>query len=50
MSTSRLIAHWPLKENAQDAVGQNHGVARNVTFGESADPAPGVDHSTDGTA
>ena len=42
MSAPKLMAHWPLRQNAQDAVGQNHGVARNVTFSGSAVPAPGA--------
>jgi len=41
MNHRPLIAYWPLKDDARDAVGDNHGVARNVTFGRSAAPAPG---------
>ena len=30
--SSALAAHWPLNGNANDSVGQNHGVARNVAY------------------
>ena len=39
MNALDLIAHWPLEETALDAVGQNHGVARHVSFGATADAA-----------
>ena len=29
-----LVAHWPLREDARDAAGENHGVADNVEFGD----------------
>ena len=36
-SPTSLIAHWPLDGNTDDAVGSNHGVARNVAFREGPD-------------
>ena len=36
-SVENLIAHWPLTGDARDAVGHNHGTARNVVY----DAGPG---------
>ncbi len=34
MTSTDLIAHWPLDRDAKDVHGNSHGNARNVTFGD----------------
>ena len=41
MSEASLIAHGALDGNANDAVGENHGTAHNVTYAEGPDGAAG---------
>ena len=33
MSSAPLLAHWPLRGDAQDCLGRHHGTAQQVTFG-----------------
>src|SRR5262245_53304484 len=35
----KLIAHWPLRNDASDAVGALHGSAKNIEFGGIDRPA-----------
>ena len=44
MPEAKLIAHWPLRGNARDAIGENHGAAHHLTYME------GPDGSADGAA
>ncbi len=37
MPAPELIAYWPLKGNADDAAGQNHGLAQNVRYTDGPD-------------
>jgi hypothetical protein len=42
-STTKLLAHWPLRDDARDVVGGSHGTPRNVRFGDGAARFNGVD-------
>src|SRR5687767_6444811 len=35
-SAPKLLAHWPLREDARDGVGSAHGTPRNVRFADGA--------------
>jgi len=41
MPESSLIAHWPLRGDAKDASGKNHGRPQNVAFGKGPDGSAG---------
>lgn len=45
MTEQQLIGHWPLRQDARDVAGENHGVAHDVTFVDSpGDPVEGAAH------
>lgn len=43
----KLLAHWPLRDDAKDVVGSAHGTAHNVRFGDGAARFNGVDSRVD---
>ncbi|MEE3335005.1 MAG: hypothetical protein VX255_01315, partial [Candidatus Latescibacterota bacterium] len=45
MAEQKLISHWPLRQDARDVAGENHGTAYDVAFVDG-DAVDGAAHFT----